>query len=362
MRAVFIALVVLLAVEAPCCWGEKRSVKIGFIAPLSGPFADWGESIKRGVELGLEDSELAIVVDFQDDRCEPMQAMSAAQKFFDVERISYVLGPGCDHCLLAIASLAERKGAILFSTGLLAEDVFSKHANVINLATQISTEAGRLARQMVKDQVQQLAIVHGTNTFGEEYAAQLAQVLHGQGIKTNAEALALGTTDFRAVLLRMLKKGPDAFFIHQGEQEIIAFVRQLRTLKKSMPIYSEYGFETQSIRDAGPAMEGVVYSYPLNSSETSPDKERFDKRFYERYGASALPSATSYYAYDGVMFLSKAIQKCGDGDSACVRSFFTALGSQEGISGKMRFREDGGLDREYGMKRLQDGSFVWISQ
>jgi len=34
--------------------GEE--IKIGFIAPLTGPFADWGDSIKNGLDLALEDT------------------------------------------------------------------------------------------------------------------------------------------------------------------------------------------------------------------------------------------------------------------------------------------------------------------
>ena len=362
MRGALIAGALFLWALSQGTLAETAPVNLGFIAPLTGPFADWGESIRRGVGLALEDAKTPFAVDYQDDRCEAAQAVSIAQRFFDIRGIRFVLGPGCDHCLIAIAPAAARRGALLFSTGLLGEDVLGGYSNVVNLAAQISSEAARLGRQISADGRRRAAVVHGSNTFGVEYARRLAEELKARGIEVEAEETRLGSTDFRPLVVRLLRNKPDAVFIHQGEQEIIAFVRQLRAADADIQVYSQYGFETRSIREAAAALSGVIYTYPLNAAEATAAKAAFDRRFSAKFGPGAMPSATSYYVYDGLLFLDQALQRCGAEDAACVADFFKSLGPRDGISGKMIFRADGGLDRQYGIKQLQRGNFRWISK
>jgi branched-chain amino acid transport system substrate-binding protein len=338
-----------------------KDIQLGFIAPLTGPFPDWGESIRRGVEIALLDTKHKFSVNYQDDACQAKQAITIAQKFFSVEKIKYVIGPGCDHTLLAVAPIAAHADAILFSTGLLGEDVFASHRNIINFATQISAEAKRLAREINAEGIKKLAIVHGTNTFGEEYNSRLSEAVTKAGGEVFSEATDLGTTDFHTIIARILAHKPEALFIHQGNSETLAFIRQLREVNLSIPVFSYYSIENESFLNAGRLIEGITYSFPINISDNSDRKLRFDQRFTEKFGVKAFPSATSYYVYDGLMLLDKAFDSCSRSDSFCVLEFFHKFGKYQGISGEMSFRADGGNERTYGIKRVVDGKFAWIS-
>lgn len=337
---------------------EKDTIKIGFITPLTGPFADWGESIKNGFDLALEDTKHKITADYQDSACEPQQTVNIARKFFDIDDIKIVIGPGCVTGLRAIAPIAEEKNALLFSTGLLDDQVFEEYDSVINLATQISTEADYMAKYLKSNNIKKVAVIHGTNYFGQEYGKRLPEALNKQEIKvTSIHPTDLTLEDFRTVILKIMKDNPDAIFIHQGEIQIGLFAKQLKELGYSTPIYSYYAVESSSvIESGGNALEGLIYTFPYNSAESSSKKQDLEKRYQEKY--NEVPTATSFFVYDGILLIDKAFDKCDAKDTKCIKSFFIQLGSYEGISGNMLFESDGSLNREFKIKTIKGGEFI----
>ena len=74
------------------------------------------------------------------------------------------------------------------------------------------------------------------------------------------------------------------------------------------------------------------------------------------------PSATSFYVYDGMLLLDRAVSECTAIRTDCIAAYFKKLGEYEGISGLMRFQANGGIERPYGIKQIKDGDFIWITE
>lgn len=341
---------------------EEQTIKIGFIAPLTGPFADWGRTIEEGMKLALQDTQHQFEVDYQDSVCEPEETVTIANRMFNIDNIKIIIGPGCITGLKAIAPIAEQKDALLFSTGLLDDEVFEKHKNIINLASQISTEGKYLAKYLSTQNVKSVAIVHGTNSFGEEHAKRLPGFLESYGIEvTSVQPTDLNTRDFKTVIQKIKRMEPEIIFIHQGEIQIGIFMKQLKELGYNIPVYGYYGTEAQSVLEAGgEALNGMFYTYPMNSAEGTEEKKQFETRYTQEYGEEKIPSATSFFVYDGMILLDKALSECQLSDTQCVANFFKNYGDYVGISGDMRFENDGSITRPFGIKKIEDGEFVWV--
>jgi branched-chain amino acid transport system substrate-binding protein len=371
-KGIWIAVIIILAALA--IWGisasrskqsaSKPLLRIGFMAPLTGPFANWGESIKNGMQLAIEDTRHKFEVDYQDDNCSARNGVTIAQQFFNVEKIKLVLGPGCVEVLRPIAPLADDNDALLFSTGLLDDSIFSEHGSVINLATQISAEAEYLAEYLKTKSIKTIATVYGTNDFGAEFGKRLPGALARRTITiSDSEPTNLDLTDFRTVILRIMATKPDAIFIHQGEKQIGLFAKQLREMGYSVPLYGYYGTEATSVTESGgKSLEGMEYTYPVNSADNSDLKKAFDARYSQRFGSTTFPTATSRFVYDGMMVVDKALDSCGAADTVCIKKYIGRLGKYSGISGDMFFRVDGSLVRPFGIKKIEGGKFVWVTQ
>ena len=368
---IVIGVIVLLAIVGGYYWQKNRgesvpggTIKIGFMAPLTGPFADWGESIKRGMELAIEDTHHKFDVNFQDDGCSLSKGVGIAQKFFNVDKIKLIVGPGCVEVLRPIAPLADQNKALLFSTGLLDDAIFQEFQSVVNFATQISTEAQYMAEYMKSQNAKRVAMVHGTNYFGEEFGKRFPEELSSRSMMlTDNEPTSLDLTDFRTIILKIIATKPDSIYIHQGEKQIGLFAKQLRELGSKLPIFAVYATESPSTLVAGGvALEGAHYTYPVNNSENSESKKNFEKRYSDKFGNGAFPSATSFFVYDGMMILDKALDSCGANDTTCIKNFFTSIGKYQGLSGDMIFNSDGKVVRQFGIKKIENGKFVWVAR
>src|SRR3989338_6103543 len=342
---------------------QESVVRIGFIGPMTGPFATWGESIQYGAELAAEDARHRIEIDYQDDACQAAQAVNAAQKFFNVDDIHIVIGPGCDDSLKAIMPLAKEHDALVLSTGLLGDDVFAANpTNVINLSTQVSTEAAFLAAYLRARGITSAGIIHGDNSLGQECGKRLPERLASVGIKTTIdENTSLSATDLRTTAAKIKHSEPDAVFVHQGEEQAGLFAKQFRQLNSTIPLYGMYGTESQNVITAGgAAVEGMRYTYPVNSADESAQKGTFEKRYIAKFNVS--PTATSFFVYDGIMLIDKALDVCSATDGACVEKFLKQYGPYEGLSGKMEIQADGKNVRPFGIKEIKNGEFVWITK
>ena len=100
----------------------EEKVRIGVVAPLTGPFAWWGEYIKNAVELSLEDLEHNYEVYYEDSKCDTKQTTIVARKLMDVNNVHIFVGPGCVTGLKAIKPIVYSENSVMFSTGFADQD------------------------------------------------------------------------------------------------------------------------------------------------------------------------------------------------------------------------------------------------
>jgi len=83
---------------------DSEVIEIGFIAPLTGAYADWGTKLKNGFLLAIEDTQHRFKAQIHDGgNCEPRKAVTAAQKLISLNKINIIVGPGCLSNLKATA-------------------------------------------------------------------------------------------------------------------------------------------------------------------------------------------------------------------------------------------------------------------
>jgi len=344
---------------------KSSSIEIGFIAPLTGAYAEWGNRLKNGFLLALDDTKNQFKPDIHDGgNCEPRKAVSAAQKLLSHDKIKIIVGPGCLSNLKAIASIASQHGAVLFSTGLLDDDAIRNSSNVISWATEISVESKYLAKYIASKRFESIAVVHSADAFGEEFRNRLPEALSSNGVEASPiERVLLEDSDFRSLISRLTRSKPDAIFLNLGESQLATFAKQLRSVGSEIPLFSGYPAESDTtLKIGGAAVEGLTYTYQLTGQEDSEARVRFDRAYKKRFGEDASPSASSYFVYDGMMQLDKALEICAATDSKCLLSHFHKLGTVNGISGLMKYAPDGSNQRPYGIKRIEKGEFIWISK
>ena len=85
--------------QIPLSTNSPGAIRLGMVAPLTGDFAAYGQDIRRGIELALDSDELKSVPEHitvtYENACLPAQAVVAAKKMVEVDRIQAVVGSYC---------------------------------------------------------------------------------------------------------------------------------------------------------------------------------------------------------------------------------------------------------------------------
>ena len=336
---------------------DTTPVKIGVALPLTGEFATWGERIRQGFTLALEDVHHRIELDYQDEaNCDAKASLSAVKKFSSVDNTKIWI-MGCLAGTKAAGPLAKRGNALMLSTGLLDDEVYTLGYPVINLATQISTEAKFLAAHIQSRGLKKAAILHWPDAFGEEFGRALKEQFSQRSIESSYVESSIMGSDFRSIIEKIRISHADFIVSQLGDAQIQIFMKQMKELGMTLPVFSSYVVETNNAPTD--ILNGIEYAYPLNSSEGSPEKNKFDMRFESRFGGA--PSANTYFAYDGLLLLDKAFDACQSSDTKCVLSFITK-NARSGISGEVTYKSDGSSVRPYGIKKIENSKFIWLNK
>lgn len=341
----------------------QEPVRIGLIAPLSGPFADWGLSIRGGFELGVSDSKNKFLPAYEDGECQPRKAVNAAAKMLTLGKTKLLVGPGCLAGFQAVAPIALKHNALLFSVGGLDQETVRKFTNAVDITTAADTEVRYLASYLASlEKIETIAVLHGSNAYGEQLASSFVSYLMREKIKvTVKEQLDLNTSDYKGIISRIQKDHPDAVFVHQSESSTGIFLKQIRQQGFKGRIFGPFTCESESLlKAAGVFANGLEYPFPLNVSEGSNNWEKFRQRYIAKFGVS--PSPHSFMVYDGVLLLDKALDNCESSNITCITEFFVKLRKHVGVSGEISFDEFGGALRPFGIKGIRNGEFVWITR
>ena len=106
----------------------KKTIKVGFVAPLTGDAATYGQygtkAFKMAVEkFNNEDHKIKFDVIYEDGKCDGKEAVSVANKLIGIDGVKYIIGGFCSGETLAMAPIAESNKVIMLSPGSGSPDI-----------------------------------------------------------------------------------------------------------------------------------------------------------------------------------------------------------------------------------------------
>ena len=187
---------------------NAEKIKIGVIAPLTGIAADYGAEIKAGVEdAGGTNVEYV----FEDDKCDPKEAVTAYKKLVDLDKIRLIIGPACGSPQEAIAPLLKGADIITIVPSAASGALYGTSGeNMYNMQYALETEAAFLAQQLHALGFKKVALVTYQNAFSKVLADSFKRKYDGQ---IAVEVSFTGTeTDISSGLLKLKGGDYDAIF------------------------------------------------------------------------------------------------------------------------------------------------------
>ncbi|MGI6005662.1 MAG: ABC transporter substrate-binding protein [Christensenellales bacterium] len=363
-----LALLIVLSLSFTGCAPKAKEYVIGFAGPLTGTSAQDGQAALKGLQIAVDQINKAggidgatVIIDSQDDKSDPTEAATIANKFAQDKKILAVVGNYNSSCTLAASPIFNQVGLSQIAFGSSSPAVTD--AGPFTYRT-IPTDdiGGRYAAKWAFEKygVQKAAIVYENTDYGVGVAEIYKEECEAAGIEIVAyESYLVGeSTDFTTIVTKIKSGDPDVIFIGGLYNETALIAKQAARMDAEYPIVGVDGIYSPALIELGGAdVEGVTFSAFFSDVNPDPVVQEFVKLYQEANGEA--PSTYAAYAYDAGLCVLEALKNAG-ADRTKINDYLTTLSGLNGATGVTTFDENGDVNRVPSMVAVVGGAFEVI--
>lgn len=327
---------VMMAALAAAMFGAtpaqaQDTIKVGLIAPFSGPFADYGKQMEGGIKayMALHGDTVGgkkIQIIMKDTTGPaPEIAKRLAQELVVRDKVDFLAGFGLTPEALAVAPIAEQSKTPMIIMNAATSVITTKSNYIARFSMtlpQISAPMGTWATKNKIRKVVTLVADYGPGIDAE--TAFKETLLKGGGSVVEAIRVPLKNPDFSPYIQRIKDAKPDAVFVFvpAGEQSI-AFMKGYRErglAEAGIKVIATGDLTDDHVLPAmGPATLGVITTFHYSANHKSPENAAFLKSFASANPGGGRPNFMAVGAYDGMAAIYEVARKLNgdiDGDKA----------------------------------------------
>ncbi|WP_027686159.1 ABC transporter substrate-binding protein [Rhizobium leguminosarum] len=344
-RALFISAAVLslsVAVSGlpAIALAADGTIKLGLVAPMSGPNARYGAFSMHGAELAVKDINdvggidgMKIELLNADSQGTPVEGVSAARRLIDQDGVDFIIGDVSSSVTLAIQPVAEDAEVLLLNAASSNPKItyqagvggfkwtYRNYPTDENRALIVAKYAAE-QRGFTKFAVLSVDSDYGRSaiTFTKKYLPDF------KGEILSEDYYKEGEVDFRSVLAKIRDNGAQAIIMYGLADTTPIIARQMIELgiagKVALIGNGEFNTE-KTIKSAPSALEGAVEAAAWLPQFDSPESKAFVEKFTAAYNEA--PNNHAYVHWDTVNLLAAAIKQAGSADKVKVRDALSKI-------------------------------------
>lgn len=299
------------------------TIKVGVIAPFSGPFATAGQTFKQAIEVYQAQHGKTVGGDtiefvFKDlDQANPAQSKALAQELIVKEKVGYLAGFFFTPDALAVAPLIDEAKipCVIFNAATSA--ITEKSPLYVRTSFTLWQASVPLAEYVHKQGVKKVITAvsdYGPGIDGETAFKTTFEKAGGQVV--DSIRMPLKSTDFAPFMQRIKDSGAEAIY---------AFLPAGPTTLAFAKAFNDTGLKAAGIKFFGPgditqepdlpalgdAALGIVTSFHYSQAHDSAMNKAFVAKHKELFGSTQTVTFTSVGAYDGTHLIYKMVEATG---------------------------------------------------
>ncbi|SMF27526.1 branched-chain amino acid ABC transporter substrate-binding protein [Desulfovibrio gilichinskyi] len=341
-----------------------KTLKVGTMGPLTGPYAADGNDIKNGVLTAVEVFKANggipgfddIEVLPQDTACEPRQAVATANKLIN-EGANGVVGSYCSSATLPASEVLDEESIIMITPASTNEKVTSRGLPYMFRMCGRDDDQGAIAVKFMVDKLKakSIYIVDDKTAYSQGLADGVEKMSAAAGIKVlGHEHVNQGDKDFSAILTKVKTDKPDVFYMSMQNSATgaLMLIQAKRMGITAATLAQDAVYHPQLIEIAKEAAENVYLTFGF-IDDNAPAYKEFYSAYQPKFGS---PGAYSGYAYDSAMAYLKAVKAAGSADPAKVKVELMKL-DYDGATKHIKFKDNGDSGSNYIIRTVKDGKF-----
>lgn len=344
---------------------SAKTLKIGSMSPLTGPYAADGNDIAHGVQVAIDvvmqqggiPGYSSIKLYPTDTACDPKQAVSGANKLIN-EGVVGVIGAYCSSSTIPSSETLNEAGIPMLTPASTNQAVTDRGLPyMFRVCGRDDAQAPAAVEFMKKGlHAKTIFIVDDKTTYSQGLADGVEAACKKMGIKVlSHDHVNQGDKDFSAVLTRVKRDHPNVFYmsLQNHSSGSIMTVQARRMGLRATLVSQDAMYHPNFVEVAQQAAEGVYVTFGYMDKST-PEFKAFDKMFRAKYGDYG---GYAGYSFDAATVLLRAIKNAKSTDPAKIRAAIMKM-DFEGATKRIKFNKKGDSGSSYIAFKIENGKFV----
>ena len=338
-------------------------ILIATAGPMTGQYASFGEQMKRGAEMAVEDINAKggvlgqkLKLTIGDDACDPKQAVAVANKFVS-EGVKFVAGHFCSGSSIPASQVYTEEDILQISPASTNPKLTDEGGPNVFRVCGRDDQQGIVAGTFLADTYggKNIAILHDKTAYGKGLADETKKQLNKMGVKEAMyEAYTAGEKDYSALVSKMKNAKVDVFYLGGYHTEAGLMVRQAREQGYDVQLVSGDALVTDEFwKITGEAGAGTLMTFspdPRKNPKAAPVVKKFRDGGYE-------PEGYTLYTYGAIQAWAQAVKNAGTTDTGKMISALRS-GQFDTVLGKIGFDKTGDVTAPgYVWYEWKDGTY-----
>lgn len=361
----FTAFVVVILLSFLYFNNQKKSIKIGFIAGLSGKYSNLGHSLLQGINLAFEEEDFLIngkkieIISKDDKQQEEFAKL--AMKDFEDQNIDLIIGSGTSSMTKVVLDYTnENYEPIIFSASASSGEFSKRDDNFLRTqVAQVKENFELLSRYLIENNISNIYAVYDSKnkTYTKSYVDNFEDSFKSLGGK---EFILQNehVNDFSQIIEDIKSNEKiQAILIVANSIDTAKLVQYLKVneIKKHL-IGSSWSKGEKLIEDGGKYVENMIFLTSFNSNSKNKAYLDFVKNYKHKF--KTQPSIFAAQAYEAAKIIVEVLKK--DSNLKNFKKNLFKIKEFEGLQGKISFDKYGDIKRDYFLMKIKNEKYESI--
>jgi branched-chain amino acid transport system substrate-binding protein len=296
-----------------------EEIRVGFIAPITGPFAQAGKDMVNGWEMYTDEVKndfagATIKFILEDDQAKPPVGVLKAEKLIRQDKVHMIMGGLLASTGYALAPVSTREKTVYIAPVAAADDLTQRQADkypyFVRTGWTSSQPTHPFGEWACEQGYKHIAAIAADYAFGYESVGGFQRTFEECGGKIIQKIWPpLGTIDF-GPFIPTIKKDADAIFTLMVGPMSLQFPKQLAAAGNTKPVIGGgTSYDEFTLPSMGDEVIGHVSVLQYSAALDTPKNAAFVTKYREKYGK--VPSYFSETTYTTGQMIHAVMQQTG---------------------------------------------------
>ena len=306
---------------APAVAPAQNVVKLGMVAPFSGPFAEYGQQMLNGMKAYMKIHGDTVagkkieILQKDDGGPAPEVAKRLTQELVTRDNVDLLVGFGFTPNALAAAPVATEARKAMVIMNAATSIITTKSPEIVRVSMTLPQVTQPMAIWAAKNGIKKVYTVvadYGPGLDAEKAFTEAFKKAGGEIV--GSVHTPLQNPDFGPFIQRVKDAKPEAVFLFlPAGAPGIAFMKgyEERGLKEAgIKLIATGDITDDTVLDTmGTPTLGMITSFHYSADHKSPENDAFKKAYAEANGTKMRPNFMAAPGYDGMALIYEALKK-----------------------------------------------------